>query len=195
MTATTTLCPHSARLGLSRELQNGPATKHSLYEFSHVSSRGVRQLLKDLDPSKAAGPDEIPPAALKMVADEFAFPLSILFNESLATGVLPDEFKVGHLHPLLQPGKSNSKEASNHRGITFTCILSKVLEKVVHRQIYHHLESSRALSTSQFGFRLCHSCSDLLLSAVVDDWLSARDSKFCTAVVFLDLTKAFNLTM
>ena len=70
----------------------------------------VRQLLKALDLSKAAGPNEIPPAALKMVADEIAFPISILFNESLATGVLPDEFKIGHLHPLLKPGKSNSKK-------------------------------------------------------------------------------------
>ena len=49
------------------------------------------------------------------------------------------------------------------------------------------LESSGALSTSQFGFRRGHSCSDLLLS-LVDDWLSARDAKLCTAVVFLDLT-------
>ena len=145
--------------GLSRELPNGPATKHSLCEFSPVSSREVRQLLKDLDPSKAAGPDEIPPTALKMVADEIAFPLLIIFNESLATGVLPDEFKIGHLHPVLKPGKSNSKEASNYRGITLTCILSKVLEKAVHRQLYQHLESSGALCTSQFGFCRGHSCS------------------------------------
>ena len=116
--------------GLSRELPNGPATKHGLCEFSPVSSREIRQLLKDLDPSKAAGPDEIPPAAFKMVADEIAFPLSILFNESLATGVLPDEFKIGHLHPLLKPGKSNSKEASNYRGITLTCIRSKFWRKL-----------------------------------------------------------------
>ena len=53
------------------------------------------------------------------------------------------------------------------------------------------LESSGAQSTSHFGFRRGHSCSDLLLS-VVDDWLSARDSKLCTAVVFLDLSKAFD---
>ena len=59
----------------------------------------------------------------------------------------------------------------------------------MHRQLYQHLESSGALSTSQFGFRRGHSCSDLLLS-VVDDWLSARDSTLCTAAVFLDLTKA-----
>ena len=67
----------------------------------------------------------------------------------------------------------------------------EVLEKVVHRQIYKHLESSGALSTSQFGFRRGHSRSDLLLS-VVDDWLSARDSKLCTAIVFLGLSKAFD---
>ena len=60
--------------GLSRELPNGPATTHLLCEFSHGSSREARQLLKDLDPSKAAGLDEIPPAALKMVKDEIDFP-------------------------------------------------------------------------------------------------------------------------
>ena len=127
-----------------------------------------------------------------MVADEIAFPLSILFNESLATGVLPDEFKIGHLHPLLKPGKSNSKEASNYRGITLTCILSKGLEKVVHRQIYHHLESSGG----PIHFSVWIPPRPFMLWSValrvVDDWLSARDSKLSTAVVFLDLTKAFD---
>ena len=119
------------------------------------------------------------------------FPLLILFNESLATVVLPYEFKIGHPHPLCKPGKSNSKEASNYRGITLTCILSKVLEKLVKHKIYNHLESSGALSTSQLGFRRGHSCSELLLS-VVDDLLSVRDSKLCVGDIFTELSKAFD---
>ena len=121
--------------GLSRKLPYRPATRHSLCNFSpvHVSSREVRQLLRDLDPSKAAGLDEIPPVALKKVEDE-----------------IPDEFKIRHRHPLLKSGKTNSKEASNYRGITLTYVLSKVQEKVIRRHICQHLESSRALSTSQF---------------------------------------------
>ena len=61
---------------------------------------------------KAAGSDEIP-TALKLVADEIQvlFPITIVFNESLTTGVLPDEFKIGHLQPLLEPRKSYSGKA------------------------------------------------------------------------------------
>ena len=38
-------------------------------------------LLKDLEPFEAAGQDEIPPVVCKLLADEIAVPLSILFDE------------------------------------------------------------------------------------------------------------------
>ena len=176
--------------GLSRKLPYRPATRHSLCNFSpvHVSSREVRQLLRDLDPSKAAGLDEIPPVALKKVEDEIAFPLSILFNELLTTGVLPDEFKIRHRHPLLKSGKTNSKEASNYRGITLTCVLSKVQEKVIRRHICQHLESSRALSTVLISSRPFICCCQLLMT----DSLHETESHTHAAVVFLDLSEAFD---
>ena len=91
--------------------------------------------------------------------------------------------------PLLKPGKKDTSLPSNHRGISLTCILSKVLEKFVHEQVTDYLSECGALSEDQYGFRKGRSCPDLLLTAV-DDWCLAKDAKHYTAVAFVDLSKA-----
>ena len=48
-----------------------------------------------------------------------------------------------------------------------------------------------SVSRSTYGFRKGRSTMDLL-TAVVDDWLLAREKKLFTAVVFIDLSKAFD---
>ena len=148
-------------------------------------------LLKNLKPSKSPGPDQIRPSELKMVAKEIAWSVSILFNETLVTGELPQEFKMGNIVPLLKPGKTNTALPSNYRGITLTCIFSKVLERIVYDQITTYLRERNILSESQYGFRTGHSCADLLTVAI-DDWLLAQDSKMHTAIIFIDLSKAFD---
>ena len=70
-----------------------------------MTSKEVLELLKNLKPSKSPGPDQIRPSELKMVAKEYAWSVSILFNETLVTGELPQEFKMGNIVPLLKPGK------------------------------------------------------------------------------------------
>ena len=68
------------------------------------------------------------------------------------------------------------------------------MERTVHSQLCDHLKLTKYLSGSQYGFCTDHSCCDLLVTTI-DDWLrilaSARDKKLNTAVVFLDLSKAF----
>ena len=117
--------------------------------------------------------------------------IAILFNESLQTGDLPDEFKLGHVIPILKPGKTDTSLPSSYRGITLTSMLSKVLEKVVYNQVNTFLNDTHALNEQQYGFRKGRSCVDLL-TATVDDWLLARDRKLTAAIVFLDLSKAFD---
>ena len=156
-----------------------------------VTAGTVKRLLKDLVPTKAPGPDDITPSELKMVADKISSTVSILFNESLSSGLLPTQFKMAKLFPLLKPGKKDTSLPSNHRGISLTCILSKVMEKIVHEQVTDYLTECGALSEDQYGFRKGRSCPDLLLTAV-DDWCLAKDAKQYTAVAFVDLSKAFD---
>ena len=98
---------------------------------------------------------------------------------------------MGNIVPLLKPGKTNTALPSNYRGITLTCILSKVVERIVCDQITTYLRERNVLSESQYGFRTGRSYADLLTVAI-DDWLLAQDSEMHTFIVFIDLSKAFD---
>ena len=63
-------------------------------QFEPLTSKEVLELLKNLKPSKSPGPEQSRPSELKMVAKEIAWSVSILFNETLVTGELPQEFKM-----------------------------------------------------------------------------------------------------
>ena len=50
-----------------------------------------------MNEKKAAGHDGICSKELKVVADKIAWQLAILFDESLETGEIPSDFKVGNI--------------------------------------------------------------------------------------------------
>ncbi len=60
----------------------------------HISTEGVFKLLQNINPSKASGPDSIPGRLLKECAREVAPALRMLFQRSVTTGQLPDDWKV-----------------------------------------------------------------------------------------------------
>ncbi len=177
--------------GPAARMPFGPDEQHSFKKFRPVTTAEVELLLSRMASTKAPGPDTIRPSELKLAATKIASSVSVLFNESLATGELPQEFKEGNIIPIFKLGKTDTTLPSNYRGITLNCVLSKVLERIVYDQISEFLNQKGALNESQYGFRKQRSCPDLLLTTV-DDWLMARDAKLSTAVVFIDLSKAFD---
>jgi hypothetical protein len=75
----------------------------------------VHSVLLELDVSKGAGPDGIPPLILKNCASACARPLSLLFNRSLWTCVFPDKWKLSYVSPIFKKGRRNNVE--NYRGV------------------------------------------------------------------------------
>ena len=57
---------------------------------------------------------------------------------------------------------------SNYRPISLLPALSKILEKVVHRRLYHFLEQQNILYTNQFGLRRKHSTIDDVAKFITD---------------------------
>ena len=151
----------------------------------------VKRLLKDLIPNKAPGPDDISPLELKLASGKIAATVAALSNESLSSGTLPEQFKMAKLHPLLKPGKTDTSLPANYRGISLTCIISKLLEKIVCNQVSAFMTENGVFSEYQYGFRKARSCSDLLV-ATIDDWHLAQDANKYTAIAFIDLSKAFD---
>ena len=103
---------------------------NSIFKFVHVSVPTVMKHLKSLNRKKATGLGEIPPCFLKDGARYIAKPLAHIINRSLASGIVPTEFKCGKVVPIYKFG--NQTDIDNYRPITILPAISKVLEKCVY---------------------------------------------------------------
>jgi retron-type reverse transcriptase len=79
----------------------------------------------------------------------------------------------------------------NYRPISVLSVVSKILEKCVHNQLYQYLTSCNFLTNCQSGVRVNHSTSTALRH-FQDYILKNMDNGIATGVIFLDLKKAFD---
>jgi hypothetical protein len=81
---------------------------------------------------------------------------------------------------------------TNYRPISFISIVARIMEKLVHNQIYEYLIKSNLLSIYQHGFRPLHSTVSALLD-ITNRWYQNMDIGQLTGVIFVDLKKAFDM--
>ena len=89
----------------------------------HVTEEGVKKLLQGLNTSKACGPDEISPKILKELSHELAPIIQHLFQQSLDTSSIPEEWTTANICPLYK--KADRFIPANYRPVSLTCILCK----------------------------------------------------------------------
>ena len=141
------------------------------------------ELLLSLDTTKANGPDEVSAVMLKATAYSIAKSVTILFNKSIQSGVVPDEWKLSSVVPI--PKAKEMNQPSNYMPISLLSILSKLLEKHMYKLILKHVESSTPLALQQWGFRSGRSTVSALLD-VTHNWSQTLDTgKEVCAVFFL----------
>ena len=83
-----------------------------------ISPNGVKKLLKDLKPYKAAGPGGIPTYILRSAAEELSPILSRIYQFSLDTGSVPSDWREALIVPLFKKGLKHM--ASNYRPVSLT---------------------------------------------------------------------------
>ena len=154
-----------------------------------INTEGIAQLLNDIDPFKATGPDGLPPKLLKELSNNLAPCLTLLFRASLHQSALPVDWKTALVTPLFKKG--NRSDPSNYRPISLISVCCKVLEHIIYSNIMSHLESYNVLSNSQFGFRAKRSAEQQLLRTIHDFALNLNN-KTQTDVILLDFCKAFD---
>ena len=69
-------------------------------------------------------------------ADEIAVLLSVLKNLFLETSDFHSEEKIAKITPIYKSGERSSME--NYRPVSVLTVLSKVIERIVHRQLYDY---------------------------------------------------------
>ena len=154
-----------------------------------VSKNGVLKLLKGLNPHKATGPDEIPTNVLKEAAEELAPAITKLFQMSLDTGTIPDDWRQARVVPIFKKGEKHLPQ--NYRPVSLTSIACKLLEHIIHSSVMSHFQSHSILHDAQHGFRKKRSCESQLILTV---HAIARKlaNKTQVDVILLDFAKAFD---
>ena len=160
-----------------------------LLELKEATEQEVSELLFKISDSKATGDDGIPILFIKMTHNVTVKIICHIINLSIRTKTVPSDWKVAIITPLFKEGDRNL--ASNYRPISILPCLSKIMECIIHNQIYNHLRDHNLLSEAQFTFRKYHSISTCILKLLNTVYRNI-DTNVLTGVVFLDLKKAFN---
>ena len=155
----------------------------------NIHTKGVENLLQKLKINKASGPDDLPAYILRETAVEIAPVLTAIFNQSLKTGTLPEDWLKANIAPIFKKGNKNLAE--NYRPISLTCICCKVMEHIICKHILTHLEKYDTLTILQHGFRTGFSCETQLI-VTLHDLMKYRDKKIQVDMAILDFSKAFD---
>ena len=139
--------------------------------------------------TKSCGPHELHPIMLKELAVELAAPMTMLFNQSLFLGKVPEEWKMANVSPIFKKG--SRKVAANYRPVSLTSISCKIMEAAVRETILTYLKRNSLLSTRQFGL-LGGRSTILQLLTFLDKCVDAISRGNVTDVVYLDFQKAFD---
>ena len=141
------------------ELNDSPFPK-----ISHISISvdGVANLLRNLNPHKATGPDGIPAYFLKECSIEIAPILTLIFQySSVHQGPMPDEWKTANIIPIFEKGDRTN--TGNYRPVSLTSICSKLLEHIIYSSNFSHLKEYNILCEEQHGFQADKSCETQLI--------------------------------
>lgn len=158
------------------------------FHFNQVSSNEILTHILAVR-SDAIGSDGISRRMIIMTIESTIPILHHILNHSLTSGTFPAAWRKAYVVPI--PKIPNPSCSSHYRPISILPFLSKVLERIVHRQLSIYLARNNLLSSSQSGFRHGHSTVTALIK-VCDDIRCAVDNKLLTVISLLDFSNAFN---
>lgn len=101
-----------------------------------------------------AGTDEIHSRFLMEFPEHLAYPITLIFNYSVAEGRLSSLWKSANVTCIFKSGdKQSAKSANNSHLISRTSLLCKLLEKVIRDGLMSHCKDSSIFSDEQNGFQ------------------------------------------
>ena len=159
-----------------------------------VDMKGIAKLLDGLNIHKAPGPDGLNARVLNKCSNEIFPILALIFNDSLARGDVPNEWRQANVSTVFRKGEKY--DAANYRPVSPTCICCKFLEHILVRNINKHFALDSILADCQHGFRSQRS-SDTQLFQFVYDIISNLDGAVnCehkqTDLIIMNFPKAFD---
>lgn len=163
------------------------AFQHSSLGNIQINEGDVLEILSNLNISKAVGPDGISPKVLKECAYQIVLPLCHIFNLSLRSGVMPEDWLKANVVPVYK--KADKQQAEHYRPVSLLCICGKVMERAIFNIVFPKIKDQ--LYHLQHGFVKGRSTVTQLLS-VFHEVSSVLDNAGQVDMIYLDFSKAFD---
>ena len=159
--------------------------------FANITEEIVLDTLKLLKSKNSSGHDKISTKLMKEIMPSIIIPVVYLFNLSIRTGYVPESYKCARVIPIYKTG--HRYEFTNYRPISLLSSFSKLLEKIIARQMFGYLNKHNIFYLYQFGFRPKHDTSQPILHFLDRIYTGLnKDNPEYTLGIFLDLKKAFD---
>lgn len=141
--------------------------------------------------SKSCALDPLPTTVLKEFLPELLPFLTDLCNSSLLQGSLPLSQRQAIVFPRLKKVGADPADGSNYRPVSNLTFMSKIVERLVCRQLTTFLDRHKLLPDLQSAYRKQHSTETAVLK-IISDILQAADKGKVTLLGLLDMSAAFD---
>ena len=118
-----------SKIGINDYLAKIPQNLHSMVLFP-TSHHEVDKMIANLPSKTSSGHDDISNTLLKSLRTSLSYPLTIIMNQSLETGVFPDRMKLAEVIPLYK--NKAMAHLVNYQPIWLLITISKILEKIMY---------------------------------------------------------------
>jgi hypothetical protein len=157
-----------------------------------ISEDQVCKLLKQIRPSASAGPDNIPPYIINKCATDICPSLTALYNKSIRSGTVPNEWKLANVIPVHKNGIRT--DILNFLPISITSTICIVLERLVNTALLNLLQVNNLIPRHQHGFMLKRSGNSMLVY-IINEWQKLLDTGTVGHIhaLSIDWEKAFDM--
>ena len=165
-------------------------TECLLSSFEFCTEEDIRKII-GASPSKSCDLDPVPTFLVKDYLDTLLPFITRLCNASIREACLPATQKKAIITPVIKKVGADVDDVKNYRPISGLTFLSKVIEKVVAKQLVGYLHSNNLLPKFQSGFRRGYSTETAILR-MLSDIYAAVDRGRVALLALLDVSAAFD---
>ena len=156
--------------------------------FNKITEVDVLNIIDKLPSKASSGVDGISPILLKHIKNEICRPVTLILNQCLTNGIIPDKLKNAKVVPM---HKSDDETMFNNYRPISILPTTKVFEKVIFNEVHEYFHVISLYFINQYGFRKKHS-TELAVLEVIDRITNKLDQGITPINIYLDLSKAFD---
>ena len=163
----------------------------STFTFKCISMHQLRLELSRMKSSSSSGEDDITIRLIKQAQNQLESMLLHLINRIIKTRKYPEPLKISKIVPILKKGKEKTT-ADAWRPVNVVIAISKIVERVLLRQIMSHLEENALIKHSHHG-AIKNKSTQTLVNDLHNALMETMNKNEDAYLLLLDQSKAYEI--